>query len=75
MKDINTIIDAINATGDLSAEMRGDKIKISVYGRPAGTITEDDVMDAVESNTATGWTRSKGLKKGAMQVFRAIQSD
>ncbi len=73
MIDIDDIIDTINADNDLTATLRGGDIKITVYGKPAGSITEDDAVEAAEGCSATGWPRSKRLKKGAMKVLRAIQ--
>lgn len=74
MKDIETIIEAINAHSDLTATARGDEIRVTVYGKPAGSITEQDAMEAAGGCTSTGWPRSKRLRKGALKVLQAIQS-
>jgi len=72
---MSNAIDNINAHADLGAEKRGNKIMITVYGRPAGYITDDDVQDAMDRTTPTGWPTSKALKKGALKVYEAIRSD
>lgn len=69
--DIHTATDRINAYDDLSARIRGDAIEVSVYGRPAGVVSQDD-LDRL-GHSATGW--GKGLRKGALKVYRALTED
>ena len=66
--DIDTAAELISAHPDLSADVRGDEIKVSMYGRPAGSVTQDD-LDQL-SHTPTGW--GKHLRKGALVVYRAL---
>lgn len=66
--DMTAAVSKINANGDLRArEVRGS-IEVSVYGKVVGNLTQDDI-DSL-GNSATGW--GKGLRKGAMQVYRAL---
>jgi hypothetical protein len=69
--DLATAADRINEYEDLSARICGAVIEVSVYGRPAGTVSQDD-LDQL-GHTATGW--GKSLRKGALQVYRALTED
>jgi len=68
-------IDRINAHPDLAATEHGDRIEIKVFGKPAGYVTHDDVAQAEASISSTGWPQGKGLRRGALQVFRAIRGE
>ena len=68
--DINEAIDRINETKDFTAAESRGRIQITKFGRPAGYITEDDISSL--GHTPTGWPRSKGLNKGALEVWRAL---
>lgn len=59
----------INRHPDLSAVVRGSKVEIDVYGRPAGYITGDDLNRL--GHTATGWGKQT-LRKGAYTVWQAL---
>lgn len=69
--DMNTAAYRINEWEDLSARVNGDKIMVSVYGRPAGSVDQNDIDNL--GHSATGW--GKGLRKGALKVYRALTDE
>lgn len=69
-----TLTDAaarINSAADLSAQVRGQKIEVSRFGRPAGYVTADD-LDRI-GHTPTGW--GSNLAKGKLQVWQALTQE
>ena len=70
-----SVIDHINTHPDLTAIDRGDRIEIKIFGKPAGYITHDDIRQAEISISPTGWPQSKGLRKGALHVYRMIRGE
>jgi len=71
MVDMNTAADRINEHPDLSAEIVRGNIEVKKYGKPAGKVTQDDI-DQMD-HTPTGW--GKSLRKGALEVYRAIREE
>ena len=69
--DMTTAADRINEYGDLAAKINRGVIEVSVYGRPAGTVSQDDIDNLGRSST--GW--GKGLRKGALKVYTALTAE
>lgn len=57
----------INQHPDLTATVQRDRIAVSVYRRPAGYVTGDDLADLTSS---TGW--GSNLRKGALAVYQSL---
>jgi pterin-4a-carbinolamine dehydratase len=64
---LNDAAAKINQHPDLTATVQRDRIAVSVYRRPAGYVTEDDLADLTSS---TGW--GKQLRKGALAVYQSL---
>lgn len=64
---LNDAADRINQHPNLTATVQRDRIDVSVYRRPAGYVTEDDLADLT---TSTGWGRN--LRKGALAVYQSL---
>lgn len=60
----------ISNNSDLGARICHDRVEVTVYGRPAGYVTADE-LDRI-GHTSTGW--GKHLSKGASKVWTALAS-
>ncbi len=65
----------INRNPDLQATpyIRGGKVYVKVYGRPAGHITKRDIEEVARGGSPTGW--GKYLTSGALKVFDALNEN
>ena len=69
--DMTIAAERINEHDDLSARINRGVIEVSVYGRLAGTVSQDDI-DSL-GHSSTGW--GKGLRKGALKVYTALTAE
>lgn len=69
--DIDTAAERINATDDFGAAVKGDRIEVTKFGKPAGHVTEDEIENI--GHTPTGF--GGNLRKGALEVWRAIRGE